>query len=84
LIAPNPRAPIRPHCLSYHDHWPKALLQKFPIRADRSAMNLPALFAAAFVLLALTGCAPVAAERGPATILSYPHDHGPDMRSGVM
>jgi len=47
-------------------------------------MNLLRWLAALFVLLGLGGCTPATTGQGQAPVPSYPHDNGPDMRSGMM
>ena len=47
-------------------------------------MNLHKWLAALFVLLALSGCASMAADQVQAPVPSHSHDDGPDMRTGNM
>jgi len=55
-------------------------------RADRRAMNVYRWLGAVLVvfILALADCAQEATEQGQPPVPSYPHDNGPDMRSGMM
>jgi hypothetical protein len=47
-------------------------------------MNLPRWLTTLLAILALAGCAAMATDQRQVPVQSYPHDDGPDMRSGMM